>query len=51
MAQTGTKLSHIGVIKIKTNGEIISEMIDSVPEPVEKQGAPARYPAEKGRRI
>ena len=39
MAQTGTKLSHIGVIKIKTNGEIISEMIDSVPEPVEKEGA------------
>lgn len=39
LAQTGTKLSHIGVIKIKTNGEIISEMIDSVPEPIEKEGA------------
>ena len=39
LTQTGTKLSHIGVIKIKTNGEIISEIIDRVPEPVEKEGA------------
>ena len=39
LAQTGTKLSNIGVIKIKTNGEIISEIIDTVPEPEVKEGA------------
>ena len=39
LAQTGTKLSNIGVIKIKTNGEIISENINTVPEPEVKEGA------------
>ena len=39
LAQTGTKLSNIGLLKIKTNGEIISEMIKEVPEPEEKEGA------------
>ena len=39
LTQTGTKLSYIGVIKIKNNGEIISELIDKVPEPEEKENA------------
>ena len=39
LAQTGTKLSHIGVLKIKTTGEIISEIIDEVQEPEDKNGA------------
>ena len=33
LAQTGTKLSNIGVLKIKTNGEISSEIISEVPKP------------------
>ncbi len=39
LTQTGTKLSHFWVIKIRTNGEIISEMIDNIPEPELKEGA------------
>ena len=43
LAQTGTKLSNIGLLKIKTNGEIISEMIKEVPEPEEKDGSEKIY--------
>ena len=39
LTQTGTKLTNIGVIKINSNGEFISEMIDEVPEPEKKEGA------------
>ena len=39
LAQTGTKLTNIGLIKIKTDGTITSEMISKVPEPEIKEGA------------
>ena len=39
LAQTGTKLTNIGLIKIKTDGKITSEMISKVPEPKVKEGA------------
>ena len=39
ITQTGTKLSNIGVLKIKTNGTILSEIISEIPEPEEKDYA------------
>ena len=39
LAQTGTKLKNIGLLKIKPNGNIISEMISEVPEPENKAEA------------
>ncbi len=36
LAQTGTKLNNIGVLKIATNGVITSELIQSIPTPDDK---------------
>ena len=33
LSQTGTKLTNLGVLKIKKNGEIISEMLSQIPTP------------------
>lgn len=37
--QTGAKFSSIGMIKIKNNGTIISEIITEIPEPEDKERA------------
>ena len=39
LAQTGTKLANIGVLTLKTDGTITSELISEVPEPDDKEGA------------
>ena len=39
MSQTGTKLVNIGLLKIKTDNTITSEIISEVPEPSDKEGA------------
>ena len=39
LAQTGTKLANIGVLKIATNGEITSELINKVPQPEDETNA------------
>ena len=39
VTQTGTKLINIGVLKIKADGKIISELVSEVPEPDDKEGA------------
>ena len=49
IAQAGTKLSNIGIIKIKNNGTIISEIISEIPEPEEKEGAEMIIRNEKER--
>jgi 2',3'-cyclic-nucleotide 2'-phosphodiesterase (5'-nucleotidase family) len=33
VTQTGTKLTHLGMIKIQTDGKIISEMLSEIPKP------------------
>ena len=33
LSQTGTKLTNLGVLKIKKNGKIISEMLSQIPTP------------------
>ena len=33
VAQTGTRLTNVGVIKIQVDGKIISEMLSEIPEP------------------
>ena len=39
LAQTGTKLANIGILKIATNGEITSELINKVPQPEDETNA------------
>ena len=36
--QTGTKLESIGKLIIKPNGTILSEIINEIPEPIDKEG-------------
>ena len=33
LSQTGTKLTNLGVLKIKKNGEIVSEILSQIPTP------------------
>ena len=39
LVQTGSKLNNLGILKIKANGEITSELISKIPEPKDKTGA------------
>ena len=39
LVQAGTKLNYLGILKIKSNGTIISELIDEIPEPENKTEA------------
>ena len=47
--QTGTKLNNIGLIKIKSDGTVSSELISEVPEPDEKEGAEKIFRNDKER--
>ena len=48
--QTGTKLTNIGLIKIKTDDIITSEMISKMTEPEIKEGA-KKIKLDEGKRI
>ena len=39
LVQTGMELINLGILKIKANGNITSELISQIPEPNEKTGA------------
>jgi 2',3'-cyclic-nucleotide 2'-phosphodiesterase (5'-nucleotidase family) len=49
IAQTGTKLANLGMIKIQKNGKVTSEMLSEIPPPehfkytIEKRGDKKRY--------
>ena len=49
IAQTGTKLERVGLVIIKQNWSIISEIIDEIPEPVNKTIGKKIYRASKDR--
>ena len=49
ITQTGTKLEGVGLLIIKKDGSIISEIIDEIPEPINKTNAKKIHRASKDR--